>query len=233
MLVTCDKWPEPHEMYTVSQELHPNFVPVLSSATSAEPLPSSYIAESSAPGVAHNEIVVTPSVVLSNPKPGELWQYGATVMPSPTLNGAIDNRTLPDDHALCPLCFPHAVANAPAADKAQQTVQPGTKYDGSKPRVDLLPIYPILEEAKVLTYGAAKYDARNWEKGFDWSRAYGALLRHLFAFWQGEDIDPESGLHHLAHAACELDFLFEFTRTHKEFDDRPGQSGKTTTVGGN
>lgn len=103
----------------------------------------------------------------------------------------------------------------------QLKLQSGTKYDGTKPRTDLLPVYPMIEEAKVLAYGAEKYNARNWEAGFDWSRAYGALLRHLFAFWQGEDIDPESGLHHLAHARCELDFLFEFTRTHKEFDDRP------------
>lgn len=127
-------------------------------------------------------------------------------MPSPTLNGHTDNRT-------------------PTEQIEQQLkTQPGTKYDGEKPRVDLLPVYPLLEEAKVLTYGAAKYNARNWEKGFDWSRAYGALLRHLFAFWQGEDIDPESGLHHLAHAKCELDFLFEFTRTHPEFDDRPKEA---------
>jgi len=48
-------------------------------------------------------------------------------------------------------------------------------------------------------------------------------LRHLTAWWAGEDLDPESGLHHLAHAACCLMFLLEYTQTHTELDDRPRQ----------
>ena len=105
--------------------------------------------------------------------------------------------------------------------QAQLSDQPGRKFDAGKPRTDLLPVRPMLEEAKVLAHGAAKYGDRNWEAGFNWSRAYGALLRHLFAFWQGEDNDTESGLPHLAHARCCLDFLMEFSTTHKEYDDRP------------
>ena len=95
------------------------------------------------------------------------------------------------------------------------------KYDGEKVRLDLLPADPIIDIGKVLTYGAKKYSERNWEKGLAWSRCYGAALRHLLAWHKGETNDPETGLNHLAHAACEILFLLEFSRTHPELDDRP------------
>lgn len=95
------------------------------------------------------------------------------------------------------------------------------KYDGEKVRLDLLPVAPLLGVGKVLTFGAQKYGARNWEKGLDWSRCYGAALRHLFAWWNGETFDNETQLNHLDHAICELMFLREFAETHPELDDRP------------
>jgi hypothetical protein len=41
-----------------------------------------------------------------------------------------------------------------------------------------------------------------------------------FAYIGGEDKDPETGLSHIAHAACCLFFILEFEETHKEFDNR-------------
>jgi hypothetical protein len=79
---------------------------------------------------------------------------------------------------------------------------PATKHDDGKPRMDLLPFDAVLAVAKVLTFGANKYAARNWEKGLDWGRLHGAALRHLAAWGNGENTDAESGLSHLAHAAC-------------------------------
>ena len=102
----------------------------------------------------------------------------------------------------------------------------GIKRDSDKIRYDLMPMYPLEEVAKVFTHGAEKYDDRNWEQGMDWNRPYGALLRHVFAFWSGEDIDPESQLHHLAHAICEAMFLLEYTKTKKELDNRPDEKSK-------
>ena len=55
----------------------------------------------------------------------------------------------------------------------------GIKYDHSKIRWDLLPFDAISEIAKVMTLGAIKYEPRNWEKGMNWSRAFGAIQRHL------------------------------------------------------
>ncbi len=74
--------------------------------------------------------------------------------------------------------------------------------------------------ADVLTYGASKYGAHNWREGIEASRLYGALQRHLNAFWAGEDSDPESGLHHLGHAACELMFLHWTVTNIPARDDR-------------
>lgn len=73
---------------------------------------------------------------------------------------------------------------------------------GTKPeRYDLVPSDAMDEVARVYGYGANKYAPRNWEKGYDWGLSVAALERHVSKFKQLEDIDTESGLHHLAHAA--------------------------------
>jgi hypothetical protein len=72
----------------------------------------------------------------------------------------------------------------------------GKKFDEEKLRLDLLPIDPLRAIGKILTFGAKKYGDRNWEKGLKWSRVYGALQRHLFAYWDGEDTDEETGESH-------------------------------------
>lgn len=95
------------------------------------------------------------------------------------------------------------------------------KADGLKPRVDLIPVAPLLDMALVLDFGAKKYAERNWERGFDWSRVYSAALRHLMAFWNGEDLDEETGLPHVAHALCCVAFLAEYGHTGAGRDDRP------------
>ena len=62
--------------------------------------------------------------------------------------------------------------------------------------------------AKVLTFGANKYGATNWQELEDFeARSFAAMQRHLVAWRRGDCIDPESGLSHLSHAACCLVFL--------------------------
>lgn len=96
----------------------------------------------------------------------------------------------------------------------------GKKFDAGKPRMELLSGIALQEVAKVLTFGATKYDAHNWRGGLKWSRVLGAALRHIFAYLGGEDKDPETGLSHIAHAACCMMFLLEYEVTHNELDDR-------------
>ena len=86
----------------------------------------------------------------------------------------------------------------------------GRKFDGEKPRLYLLPPHTLLEVGKVLTFGAAKYDEYNWKKLDNLQNRYtGAAMRHLLAHMQGEELDPETGLDHLAHAICCLMFKLE------------------------
>ena len=86
----------------------------------------------------------------------------------------------------------------------------GTKFDQDKLRLDLVPPEVITALGTILTFGANKYGDRNWEKGIDLGRVYGALQRHLNAYWSGELIDPETGKSHLWHAACNIAFLITY-----------------------
>lgn len=96
----------------------------------------------------------------------------------------------------------------------------GVKYDQNKPRMDLLDADFLEDVAKVLTFGAEKYEAHNWRKGISYSRLIAAAYRHLGAINRGEDIDPESGLPHSAHLGCCVMFLSSMMKNKPELDDR-------------
>lgn len=59
----------------------------------------------------------------------------------------------------------------------------------------------------VLTFGARKYKPNNWKTCKDTGRYLAAAHRHCIAIIEGEDIDEESGLPHMAHVGCNLMFL--------------------------
>lgn len=96
----------------------------------------------------------------------------------------------------------------------------GRKNDTGKPPLALLSPDALIEIAKVLDYGQRKYSSWNWKSGFVWSRVISAVLRHIFAWLKGEDKDAETGLSHLAHAACGLMFLIDFEVNGIGQDDR-------------
>lgn len=94
------------------------------------------------------------------------------------------------------------------------------KKDYDKPPMQLLPTAALVEISKVLEFGAKKYSAENWRNGLEWSRLFGAALRHIFAHKDGEDLDSETGLSHLAHAGCCILFLLEHEMKNLGKDDR-------------
>lgn len=94
------------------------------------------------------------------------------------------------------------------------------KFDTEKPRMDLVPAGAVIETAKVFTFGAKKYAAHNWRKGFEYGRLIASLERHIAAFKEGEDLDPESGLPHMAHASCCVMMLIEHQLKGYGKDDR-------------
>lgn len=101
----------------------------------------------------------------------------------------------------------------------------GLRYNVGKPRLSLVPICVEEAVAEVIWQSSdqcgGKYPMHNWRKGLPWSQVSESAMRHLKKFAQkGEDLDKESGLHHLKHAVTNIAFLLEYLETHPEMDDR-------------
>lgn len=134
-----------------------------------------------------------------------------------------------NDENVCPTCasvskYVQEATGRPLSDLVGRTaveVLEGRKDDAGKPRYDLLDPQYLHETARVLEYGARKYKERNWENGMSWGRPFAALMRHLWAWWGGEQRDPETGFLHLAHASCCLMFLLAYEKRKIGSDDRP------------
>lgn len=97
-------------------------------------------------------------------------------------------------------------------------------FDQVSPEIEML-------VAEHFGKGARKYSAHNFRKGYEWSKSYSALRRHLAAFWAGEEYDnhladcPEgctdhTGSRHIVAVIWHAMVLAEFSLHHKEFDDR-------------
>ena len=94
----------------------------------------------------------------------------------------------------------------------------GTK----KVQMSTVPAEVLLEVAVALTEGARKYGRHNYrEIGVRGSVYYDATLRHLFSWWEGEDIDSDSDLSHITKAITSLIVLRDAMINEKWTDDRP------------
>ncbi len=107
----------------------------------------------------------------------------------------------------------------------------GMKFDTGKPMMDL--VRPEFTEgvAKVLTFGAQKYEAHNWAKGIQYSRIVAALDRHMNEIKKGNWYDAESGLPHIDHVGCCVMFLSCFMKWNRTdlndlFTSYEGRFGK-------
>ena len=102
----------------------------------------------------------------------------------------------------------------------QRSATGGVKDNRGKAPMDLLPSKPLLAAAEIMAFGAEKYKPHNWRLGLSWGQTYSSLQRHLLSFNDGEELDPETGKPHLAHAMCQLMFLTEYYLTDTGEDDR-------------
>jgi hypothetical protein len=76
--------------------------------------------------------------------------------------------------------------------------------------------------AEALADGARKYGPYNWrEHAISISVYKAALERHMDAFWDGEDLASDSGVHHAAHAMACLAIMLDAMSIGKLHDDRP------------
>lgn len=92
----------------------------------------------------------------------------------------------------------------------------------NKVGMSVLPMNVQMEVALALTEGALKYGKHNYRGcGVRSSVYYDAAFRHLGAWWEGEDIDPDSGLSHITKAIAGLTVLRDCMMRGNVVDDRP------------
>lgn len=115
---------------------------------------------------------------------------------------------------------PATPATPPDKDKDKKKARSATKHDEVKPEHHLVPTSYIEAAARALSYGVRKYGRDNHRLGFKYSRLFNAAERHLRAWWEGEDEDPESGLSHLDHLAACLAMLTSHVHEGHGEDDR-------------
>jgi len=98
---------------------------------------------------------------------------------------------------------------------------PKTAYGEAKAKLSDTPTIGIKELGRVHSMGAEKYGRFNWrEYSVSASVYYDAAWRHLSAWFEGEDTDPESGLPHLAHVMACMNILLDAEQHGKLNDNR-------------
>lgn len=82
-----------------------------------------------------------------------------------------------------------------------------------------------------LLEGALKYGAYNWRAaGVRGSIYYDAAIGHLGDWWEGQDVDPDSGLNHIDKAIASLVVLRDGMYEGNWVDDRPLRARGETIV---
>lgn len=101
-------------------------------------------------------------------------------------------------------------------------INPKDAVGARKPGLDCVPVPVLFELGAAMQEGAEKYGLMNWrEVDVRASVYYNATLRHLMAWWEGEDIDEDSGLPHIVKAIASLCVLRDAQIGCSQVDDRP------------
>ena len=112
--------------------------------------------------------------------------------------------------------------NAKPSTTFGATGDPKGEAGAAKPGLDNISLAAQYYEGAVMKQGADTYGAYNWcEHPMKASTYYNAILRHLSAWWQGEDLDPKSGLPPMAHIRASAGILIDQQETNRMIDDRP------------
>jgi hypothetical protein len=90
-----------------------------------------------------------------------------------------------------------------------------------KPQLHLIPKVSLEEQSKALECGRSKYGFFNWRETQVGANTYiSAMLRHIAAYKEGEDLDPESGASHLGHIMASCAILLDAAKCGTLVDDR-------------
>lgn len=105
------------------------------------------------------------------------------------------------------------------------------KADAGKLQISLCPTQIVRDVTEVRMFGNAKYKSSDNWKTVEMRRYVDALLRHALEFVDNPDsVDPESGIPHYKHMACNMAFICEMMagrvtqkcKTYEEIVDREG-----------
>ena len=113
-------------------------------------------------------------------------------------------------------------------DRVSVALKPSNPKDSvgiNKIGMSVVPMNVVMEAALGMTEGALKYGRHNYRDcGVRASVYYDALLRHIGAWWEGEDVDTASNLSHVAKAISCLIVLRDSMLRGNWVDDRPPKS---------
>lgn len=105
---------------------------------------------------------------------------------------------------------------------------PKTAFGMAKTPLDLVPTELINHVAQAFANGAAKYGPYNWRTAkISSSVYYAAAMRHLMAWWEGEEKAADSGVHHLGHAGACIAMILDTQHTPLLNDNRPPKVERT------
>lgn len=141
-----------------------------------------------------------------------------------------DERLLGDEHeALSFHPLPDAGINEtteplPTIDNIKQS-NPKDLIGSKKAKLSVVPSGVLFALGNAMLEGACKYGRHNFRGvGVRASVYYDATIGHLFDWWEGQDIDPESGELHITKAIASLTVALDAIQQGKMYDDRPPRS---------
>lgn len=106
----------------------------------------------------------------------------------------------------------------------EKATNPKDAIGATKVSISKIPSAGQIETSLALSYGAVMYDPYNWReegKKVGYMTYIDALLRHIYRFIDGEDLDPDSLVHHLGHIPAGAQVLFDAIKSGNAIDDRP------------
>lgn len=140
-------------------------------------------------------------------------KLGFKIVPDP-LSHALDNLNPPAEALTFAPLLPESSTSKPTNPKDAIGIR--------KAPLSVVPLPVLVELGVAMLEGASKYGRHNYRgAGIRFSVYFDATIRHLFSWWEGEDIDQDSGLSHVTKAIASLTVLRDAMIRNKCTDDRP------------
>lgn len=104
--------------------------------------------------------------------------------------------------------------------EASEIEERGLRYNNGKLKWSLVDYNALEPLVEVLEFGSKKYNPHNWKKGLLVTNICDSMLRHIYSFLNGENLDEESKLSHVGHILANAMFLSYMLKNKPELDNR-------------